>query len=299
MKRYNRRNEQLADAAERASVIADWLGTRDYPTAALESEWIRFLWHQFHDDLTGTSIPEAYQFSWNDELLTMNRFTAILQDAVGATASLLDTRTDGLAVVVFNPLAFEREDVVATTLTVDSDWPGFVKVIGPEGREVLSQVTAGRPVKGNGQAGNHIPCKCAIDRLHRLRHQAVNNACQIDSGLKGNVDRLENHRYKVVFDTAGNISSVYDKLTGRELLSAPAGIEFFMDMSFIWPAWEVHYEGLRDGPLEILGNPELKAIETGPVRVTYEVVRTDSQGSTFTQRVRPCRQRCRRHRPRR
>lgn len=287
MKRYNRRNEQLADAAERASVIADWLGTRDYPTAALESEWIRFLWHQFHDDLTGTSIPEAYQFSWNDELLTMNRFTAILQDAVGATASLLDTRTDGLAVVVFNPLAFEREDVVATTLTVDSDWPGFVKVIGPEGREVPSQVTGRTPGEGGMDRLEIIFLANAPSTgfiVYDIRPSTT--ACQIDSGLKGNVDGLENHRYKVVFDTAGNISSVYDKLTGRELLSAPAGIEFFMDMSFIWPAWEVHYEGLRDGPLEILGGtPELKAIETGPVRVTYEVVRTDSQGSTFTQRV--------------
>ena len=64
MKRWNRKNELLADAAERASVVADWLGAAPYPAAKLEEAWIRFLWHQFHDDLTGTSIPEAYTFSW-------------------------------------------------------------------------------------------------------------------------------------------------------------------------------------------------------------------------------------------
>ena len=74
MKRWNRRNELLADAAERASVAADWLGGPAYPRERLRTAWIRFLWHQFHDDLTGTSIPQAYQFSWNDELLSLNEF---------------------------------------------------------------------------------------------------------------------------------------------------------------------------------------------------------------------------------
>src|SRR5262249_32015891 len=35
MKRLNRRNEQLADAAERASVVAEWLGGATYPMAKL------------------------------------------------------------------------------------------------------------------------------------------------------------------------------------------------------------------------------------------------------------------------
>ena len=71
MKAFNRRNEQLADAAERASVAAEWVGGPAYPRERLRTAWTRFLWHQFHDDLTGTSIPQAYQFSWNDELISL------------------------------------------------------------------------------------------------------------------------------------------------------------------------------------------------------------------------------------
>ena len=65
MKLYNRQNEQLGDAAERASVAAEWLGRTDYPGRELTEAWRRFIYHQFHDDLTGTSIPRAYEFSWN------------------------------------------------------------------------------------------------------------------------------------------------------------------------------------------------------------------------------------------
>ena len=97
MKRWNRQNELLADAAERASVAADWLGGPAYPRDRLRTAWTRFLWHQFHDDLTGTSIPQAYQFSWNDELVSLNQFAGVATSAVGAVASGLDTRGDGRA----------------------------------------------------------------------------------------------------------------------------------------------------------------------------------------------------------
>src|SRR6185295_13271372 len=92
MKRLNRENERLADAAERASVVADWLAGLPYPTSRLRESWIRVLWHHFHDDITGTSIPQAYQFSWNDELVSLNQFTGVLTSAVGSVASRLDTR---------------------------------------------------------------------------------------------------------------------------------------------------------------------------------------------------------------
>ena len=78
MKLYNRQNEQLGDAAERAAVAAEWLGTASYPQHTLTEAWKRFIFHQFHDDLTGTSIPRAYEFSWNDELISLKQFSQVL-----------------------------------------------------------------------------------------------------------------------------------------------------------------------------------------------------------------------------
>ena len=102
MKLYNRQNEQLGDAAERAAVAAEWLGTASYPQHTLTEAWKRFIFHQFHDDLTGTSIPRAYEFSWNDELISLKQFSQVLTSSVNAIAGQLDPRVKGTPVVLYN-----------------------------------------------------------------------------------------------------------------------------------------------------------------------------------------------------
>jgi alpha-mannosidase len=42
---------------------------------------------QFHDILPGTSHPEAYEYSWNDEILALNQFADVLDNAVGYIAA--------------------------------------------------------------------------------------------------------------------------------------------------------------------------------------------------------------------
>ena len=48
-KRWNRKNEILADVAERASVAAAWMGGREYPLQRLNDAWMLVLGGQFHD----------------------------------------------------------------------------------------------------------------------------------------------------------------------------------------------------------------------------------------------------------
>ena len=110
MKLYNRQNELLGDAAERAAVAASMIGAAEYPSSSLTESWRRFIFHQFHDDLTGTSIPRAYEFSWNDELLSLKQFAGIITSSVSAVADRLDTRAKGTPVVLFNALGHEATD---------------------------------------------------------------------------------------------------------------------------------------------------------------------------------------------
>ena len=132
MKRFNRQNELLADDAERVG------GRRRRSSAAsrirptrLREAWTRFLWHQFHDDLTGTCIPQAYQFSWNDEIASLNQFAGVL--------TLLDERhrepartppVTGVPLVVYNPLSMPRHEPVEATVTfrLRAASPAFVAV---------------------------------------------------------------------------------------------------------------------------------------------------------------------------
>ena len=61
MKRLNRRNELTAFAAEQAAVMAELFAGKEYPSQTFKDNWIKFLWHQMHDDLPGTSVDDVLQ----------------------------------------------------------------------------------------------------------------------------------------------------------------------------------------------------------------------------------------------
>ena len=71
------------------------LELRNIQEKSLTESWQRFIFHQFHDDLTGTSIPRAYEFSWNDELLSLKQFSGILTHAVKAWQTILTLKLRG------------------------------------------------------------------------------------------------------------------------------------------------------------------------------------------------------------
>lgn len=281
MKKWNRKNEQLADAAERASIAAEWVGGTTYPRERLREAWTRFLFHQFHDDLTGTCIPQAYVFSWNDELISLNQFASTITDSVGAVASGMDTRVKGMPLVIYNPLAIHRRDVAEATIHFNSAAPSFVRVFDPvSGAEVPSQIIS---VENNAARILLLADVPSIGfKVYDV--QPAGAPSQVNSNLSVANDRLENARYRVKLDANGDVASVFDKEARSELLQAPAGIELFDDESPEWPAWEVRWEAVSKPPVARLDNPTIKIIERGPVRVALEITR-QVKGSTFVQRV--------------
>ncbi len=281
MKRWNRRNEILADAAERAAVAAHWLGTASYPREQLREIWCRFLWHQFHDDLTGTSIPEAYTFSWNDELLAQNQFASVLTTAAAGICRALDTRVKGEPLVVFNPLAREREDLVEAEVVFSAAEPAEVRVFSPAGDEVPAQVTGrdGRRVRVVFVAS--VPA--AGFAVYDVR--PAKSACALQTGLSCQDQHLENSHYRLTFDESGNIASIFDKQSERELLSGPVVLQLLDDIPEKWAAWEVDYDDVMSPPRQVSDGvwPQHR-VEAGPARVTLESRRTYA-GSEFIQKV--------------
>ena len=103
-KRWNRKNEMLADAAEKASVAAQWLGGRPYPQQRLNDAWTLVMGGHFHDTGAGTATPRSYEFAQNDDVIAMNQFAGVLTSATEAVASGMNTQTTGMPVVVYNSL---------------------------------------------------------------------------------------------------------------------------------------------------------------------------------------------------
>jgi alpha-mannosidase len=282
MKKFNRQNELLADAAERASVAAEAIAGLAYPRERLRTAWTRFLWHQFHDDITGTSIPQAYQFSWNDELLSMNQFAGILTDAVRNVAAALDTRTTGVPLVVYNPVSAERSEAVEATVQFPVGAPAAVRVIDhATGQEVLSQM-----LSASGRSAR-ILFRADVPAVGFKVFEVVPAAARKTgpaSSLSITASSLANARYTVKIDANGDVSSILDRQAGVELLKSPIRLQLLKDDSTRWPAWEILWESVNAAPRATFGNPQVRLVESGPVRVTLEITRK-AGASTLTQRV--------------
>lgn len=282
MKRLNRKGEQLADAAERAAVAADFLGGIVYPAEKFDAAWKRILASQFHDILPGTSIPRAYEFSWNDDIIALNLFASSMTDSVGAIAQALDTKVDGRAVVVYNPLSIARQDVVEAELEYPAGCPQNVEVIGTDGKLVPSQIISSKNNKLKVLFTADVPSVgFAVYNVRPSRSQV-----KYETGLSVSDRVLENNYYKVLINAAGDIESVFDKQANKELLASPARLAFINGHPREWPAWNMDWKDQSSPPVGYVdGDAEIKITESGPVRVCIRVTRS-SRNSVFKQYIR-------------
>ena len=280
-KRWNRENEVLADAAEKASVGAAWLGGRSYPQARLNRTWRLLLSGQFHDIMAGTATPQSYVYSWNDDVLAMNQFAGVLTAATGALASLMDTQAQGTPVVVFNQLNVPRQDVVEAHLSFPQGVPEGIRVLGPDGHEVPAQLEPVSKESAKVVFLASVPSVgYAVYDIQPAGASAPSSTLSVSSSF------LENARYRINIDDHGDISSLFDKKLERELLSAPLRLAISTDNPERWPAWNMDFEDEQRLPRTYVGGPaHVQVVEQGPARVAVEISR-EGENSKFVQTIR-------------
>ena len=281
MKLYNRQNELLGDAAERAAVAASMIGAAEYPSSSLTESWRRFIFHQFHDDLTGTSIPRAYEFSWNDELLSLKQFAGIITSSVSAVADRLDTRAKGTPVVLFNALGHEATDLVEMDIDAPRA-PRSVDVYNAQGRKVASQLISHSDGKARILVEATVPANGYTVYDVRLSGTARN------SSVNQSANTIENSVYRLTLDSNGDITSLFDKANNKELVKPGKAIRlaiFTDNKSYDWPAWEILKPTIDATPVSINGDVNMTLVEDGPLRRTLCVDKRHGD-SRFRQYIR-------------
>jgi len=275
-KRWNRKNEILAGAAEEASVAAAWLGGRTYPQQRLNDAWYLVMSGQFHDVAGGTGSPQVYQSVQNDDVIAMNQFAGVLTSATQSIASALDTQGAGVPVVVFNSLNVPRGDVVAAEVPFSDGQPTGVRVTGPDGNPVPAQISNGKV----------LFLAKAPSVGYAVYHIEKSSAVQSTDELKVTDSTLENAHYRVKLDTHGDVSSVWDKMLNKELLADPVRLAISNDTPAKYPAWNMEFDQEQAAPRAYVDGPiTMRIVENGPARVAIEVTRK-AEGSTFAQTVR-------------
>lgn len=283
-KRFNRKNELMADFAERTNLLASWLGVKEYPREVLEKAWKMVIRHQFHDDITGTSLQKVYTETFTDYITALNQFVHEMATAEEQIVDCIDTAAlgEGIPVVVFNGVTADRKEAALAEINFTGEVPAYIQVYNCDGKEVASQILE------RTETGLKIAFCAEVlsDGYSTYRVVPANQPSNLTTGLSVDQNGLENSQYKVELDAQGNICRIYDKEMQKELLSAPVQYEI-LDNSYVhYGAWEILYKDICREPRGIVGGmPKIEILENGPVRVAIKVTRMNGV-STYTQIIR-------------
>lgn len=282
LKLWNRRNELLADATEKSASLAQWLGVQAYPQKAINDAWVRNLWQAHHDGITGTSIPNAYLYSMNDYVLVNKTLGNLLKTTTGNIVRAMDTQTEGMPVVVYNPLSFQRTDIVEARLTMPAK-PEGLRVFDKDGKEVLSQISSYDDRTGEVVFLFAATVPSLGYAVYDVRFGEVS---QLTSSLE--MDRrsrqLSNGNYRLTLSETGDPSLLIDLANNRQVLSA-SQLQMIYDHEDTWPSWEISYTDILRTPTAVDENVSITKAEDGPLRKSFRVVK-EKDGSQFVQYIR-------------
>ncbi|MBQ0080521.1 MAG: alpha-mannosidase [Alistipes sp.] len=282
MKMLNRRNERLLGAAEGISTMSDYFKGIAYPSYTIDEGWKRILWHQFHDDLTGTSLPECYLFSYNDQYINLRQMNSVIESGMESMSSILNTYVKGDALVVYNSVTSSNSEIVTAKIQLPVQYGG-VAVYGPDGKQVKSQIVS----REGEQAIVIFAAKDPSLSLSVYDIRPLKKASSKKSALKVTKNTIENRIYRVTLNENGDISSIWDKRYGREMVRSNEAFGYALltnNKSERYPAWEIMKEVIDRKPEAIASPARITVEQCGTLRAVLKVER-EYAGSKFVQRI--------------
>ncbi|MFB2980089.1 alpha-mannosidase [Microseira sp. BLCC-F43] len=319
-KRWNRRCEGLLYQAELFASLATIAAGATYPKAELEDAWKKALFNQFHDILPGTSITQVFVEAnqvWQEVEQVATQILEASLDQIATQISLPPPpHPDALPIIIFNPLNWQRSEVVAIPLPDSLPYSppsqggaggDLWQVFDHQGQPLVTQlrrevlttnpsallfIAPDIPSIGyrlfwlcpqNSHIPNSInfPSESELIWAH-LSHYEYSIAQKIEIATTN--WNLENEYLRVTVDPeTGNLSSAFDKIHNREILDKTGGnqLQAFKDSGQYWDAWNIdpNYEQHPLPPAEL---KSIEWIDYGPIEQRLRVVRQIGQ-SQFCQ----------------
>jgi alpha-mannosidase len=213
MKVANRLCENVLATAERWATFATLMGAT-YPDLPLDLAWRQVLFGQHHDALTGTPCDVSYLdlMAGYREALELGHES--VRAATQFIADAVEVPTDGNAVVVFNPMNWERGGVIRLPKPAGTD---NVEVRTADGQTLLSE-TCGDNVEVSVQT---VPSVGYTTLTLSASDDAPDEPVMTTEGAF-----LQNEFWSITLDPerGGGISSLVDRKTGRELIDLSIGV---------------------------------------------------------------------------
>lgn len=285
-KRNMRESEEEMLNAEKYSSLA-WLSGAAYPATELTEAWKKVLFNQFHDLAAGSGIGVIYQDAQKDYDVVRWATGEATSNALHTLASEVNTTSasaGGISVLVFNPLAWERTDLVTADVQMPGTDKNGISVLDAQGKPLLYQVLS-------SDAATHtyqllIEAKNVPSLGYEVLH-VVPGRNDATTDLHADGVALENSLLRVSVDPHnGCVTSLYNKQAKFESIAAgECGNELvaFKDTPKDYDAWNIdadfeqHFTKLDQAD-------SVQLIERGPLRAVIRVKRKWQQ-SEFVQDI--------------
>jgi len=297
MKRHNRQTEQLLLNAEKMSELAVFFDYRDYyPNRDITEAWKIALLDQAHDLAAGSGIGPIYADAARQYEEIFERGHRALNFSLQNLGLQVDTRGEGIPVVVYNPQSWDRSDLVITEIS------GFSlpsRMVAVHGEEVIPV----QVLKPAAKAGARETATVAFVaqkvpqmglKLYRLVPESSGRQAAASSLQVGAKPRwyLENEFLRVELNPdTGYIARLYDKSNKREAFHGDGNSLVALEDTaerakqtspeYAGPAWDI---GLTGKKWEIGKAARIELLEQGPARATLRVVHR-FRDSEFTQDI--------------
>ena len=297
MKRHNRQAEQLLFAAEKMSEIAVVNRFRDYyPTRDIGEAWKLALLNQTHDLLPGSGIGPIYKDAARQYEEIFERGQRALDFSLQCIGLHVDTRGEGIPLVVYNPQSWDRTDLVTAEISASSLPP---KMLATHGQEAMP-VQVLKPVSHDGHGeratiaflARQVPqMGLKLYRIIPATGSSTLSTSQVEAGLRPR-PYLENDFLKVEINpTNGNIARLFDKKAHREVFKGEGDFLVALEETtnqamklspeYAGPAWDIGLTGVK---WDMDKGASVELIEPGPVRASLRVVQKFRQ-SVFTRDI--------------
>ena len=297
MKRHNRQAEQLLLDAEKMSELAVFFDYRDYyPNRDITEAWKIALLDQAHDLAAGSGIGPIYADAAKQYQEVFERAHRALNFSLQNLGLQVDTRGEGIPVVVYNPQSWDRSDLVVAEVSGFSLPSRMVAVHGEE--KVPVQVL--KPAAKAGARETATVAFAAVNvpqmglKLYRLVPAERAGAVREPTLQAGAKPRwyLENEFFRVELNPeTGYIARLYDKTNKREALRGEGNFLTALEDTaeqakkaspeYAGPAWDI---GLTGKKWDIGKAAHIEILEPGPARATLRVVHR-FRDSEFTQDI--------------
>lgn len=281
VKQLHRRAERELYVTELLATLG-WLCSDKYPDELLETTWKLLLLQQFHDILPGTFIPDAYPQILQDFEQIFENLSSVrnqIWEYLQINSSPPDSWT------VFNPI-HTQENVYVILILPKSDMELDTNqvLLKTNGQIVKHQVlNESSPIPGFSPEYKEVTnILCFLPRLDtfsfaEIKLEITNQIVVNQSKLTIQPDALENNYLKLLLNSQGDLTELWDKRLQKNILSSGqlgGELKLFLDRPKQWEAWDIDadYSTHPSPNLELIST---QIIEQGTLRCgiafTYQV----------------------------